>query len=103
MATINQERLDQIVETLKAKGLNIVHADCYAHHRRMTTIVEDRGEPDHVTVYEVWSDHLDDDQVVGQIMEIRNHPDSAGGYFTIGHNPIPVGDVGLGMEGNANG
>ena len=95
MGAPTQADLDAIVEAMKGKGMNVIHADKFAHYGRMLTIVVDDGDPDKVTVFEVWPEGLFAGDVAAQADACRGYMGPSMVY-TIGNNPITADYVPVG-------
>lgn len=84
-----------IVAALKAKGLNVIHANRAAWQGRMITVVVDEGDPHKVTVFEIWPEGLFADGVADAAVKARED-NGAGLVFEIGDNPVPADYVPVG-------
>lgn len=81
-----QDDLDAIVREIEAKGLKVIHSDKQCHYGRMLTVVVDEGEPDHVTIFEIWPEGFMPDQIADKAAAARS--DAGPGFvFEIGDNP----------------
>lgn len=78
--------MDDLVAELTFYGLKVVHADMSRHYGRMITIVVDEGDPDKVTVFEIWPNEgfVEDLAAIAVAARENNGP---GLVFEIGDDP----------------
>jgi len=86
MGAPTQDEFASIVAAIEAKGLKVIHADMFAHHRRMITIVVDEGDPDRVTMFEIWPEGFMPGDIAEKSFAAREEV-GPGKVFEIGGNP----------------
>lgn len=102
MAAPTQDEFAAIVAAIEAKGLKVVHADKFANHGRMITVVVDEGDPDNITVFEIWPEGFMPDQVAEKAASARE-TNGPGLVYEIGDNPITDDYVPAGWDTTISG
>lgn len=102
MGAPTQDDLDAIVREIEAKGMKVIYSDKWMHYGRMITIGIDEGDPDHVTVFEIWPEGLSAPDVAAQAAACRGYA-GPGMVYEIGTNPITDDYVPAGWDTTISG
>jgi hypothetical protein len=75
-----------IMANFAERGLRVISIDHHRHYGRMITVVVDEGDPDKVTVFEIWPEGFTARELVDAAISARE-ANGAGLVYTIGENP----------------